>query len=69
MQEEIKEEKNTVGDEFQLLQKAVSNLQDSVKKVEQAAKDGTDMVKALNAATDSMDMAVFAFCRAVSRAE
>ena len=27
------------------------------------------MVKAMNAATDSMDMAVFAFCRAVTRAE
>lgn len=27
------------------------------------------MVKALNAATDSMDMTVFAFCRAVTRAE
>ena len=68
-QEEITEEKNTLGDELQLLQKAISNLQDSVKKVEQADKDGTDMVKALNAATDSMDMAVFAFCRAVTRAE
>lgn len=68
-QEEIKEEKNTLGDELLLLQRAISNLQDSVKKVEQADKDGTDMVKALNAATDSMDMAVFAFCRAVTRAE
>lgn len=68
-QEEIKEEKNTLGDEPRLLQKAISNLQDSVKKVEQADKDGTDMVKALNAATDSMDMAVFAFCRAVTRTE
>ena len=68
-QEEIKEEKHTLGDELQLLQKTISNLQDSVKKVEQADKDGTDMVKALNAASDSMDMAVFAFCRAVTRAE
>ena len=68
-QEEIKEEKITLGDELLLLQEAISNLQDSVRKVEQADKDGTDMVKALNAATDSMDMAVFAFCRAVTRAE
>lgn len=68
-QEEFKDEKNTLGDELLLLQKAISNLQDSVKKVEQAAKDGIDMLKALNAATDSMDMAVFAFCRAVTRAE
>lgn len=68
-QEEVKEEKNTLGDELRLLKQAVSNLQDCVSKVEQADKDGMDMVKALNAATDSMDMAVFAFCRAVTRAE
>ena len=68
-QEEIKEEKITLGDELLLLQEAISNLQDSVRKVEQADKDGTDMVKALNAATDSMDTAVHAFCRAVTRAE
>lgn len=68
-QEEIKEEKNSLGDELLLLQKSIINLQDSVKKVEQADKGGTDMVKALNAATDSMDMAVYAFCRAVTRAE
>lgn len=68
-QEEIKDEKNTLGDELQLLQKVICNLQDSIKKVEQADKDGTEMVKALNAATDSMDMSVYAFCRAVTRAE
>lgn len=68
-QEEVKEEKNTLGEELRLLKQAVSNLQDCVSKIEQADKDGTDMVKALNAATDSMDMAVFAFCRAVTRAE
>lgn len=68
-QEEVKEEKNTLGVELRLLKQAVSNLQDAVKKVEQADKDGMDMVKALNTATDSMDMAVFAFCRAVTRAE
>lgn len=68
-QEEIMEEKNTLGDELQLLQKAISNLQDCVKIVEKADKDGVDMVKALNAATDSMDTAVHAFCRAVTRAE
>ena len=68
-QEEVKEEKNTLGEELRLLKQAVSNLQDCVSKVEQADKDGTDMVKALNAATDSMDLAVFAFCRAVTRAE
>lgn len=68
-QEEVKEEKNTLGDELWLLKQAVSNLQDCVSKVEQADKDGMDMVKALNAATDSMDMTVFAFCRAVTRAE
>lgn len=68
-QEEVKEEKNTLGEELRLLKQAVSNLQDCISKVEQADKDGTDMVKALNAAADSMDMAVFAFCRAVTRAE
>lgn len=55
-QEEVNEKKNSLGDELQLLRQAVSNLQDAVKKVEQADKDGTDM-------------AVFAFCRAVTRAE
>ena len=68
-QEEVKEEKNTLGEEVQLLKQAVSDLKDSVSKVEQADKDGTEMVTAMRAATDSMDMAVFAFCRAVSRAE
>lgn len=68
-QEEIKEEKNTLGEELQLLEQAVSNLKDSVSKVVQAGKDGTDMVTAMRAATESMDMAVFAFCRAVTRAE
>ena len=68
-QEEAKEEKNSLDEELRLLKQAVSNLQDCVSKVEQADKDGTDMMKALNAATDSMDMAVFAFCRAVARAE
>lgn len=68
-QEEIREEKKNLGEDLQLLQKAVTDLHESVKKVEQAAKDGTDMMKALNAATDSMDMAVYAFCRAVTRAE
>lgn len=68
-QEEIKEEKVTLGDELQLLQKAIDNLQNSIKKVEKADKDGADMVIAMNAATDSMDMAVYAFCRAVTRAE
>lgn len=68
-QEEAKEEKNSLDEELRLLKQAVSNLQGCVSKVEQADKDGTDMMKALNAATDSMDMAVFAFCRAVARAE
>lgn len=68
-QEEIKDEKVALGDELQLLQKAINNLQNSIKKVEKADKDGTDMVIAMNAATDSMDMAVYAFCRAVTRAE
>ncbi len=68
-QEEAKEEKNSLDEELRLLKQAVSNLQDCVSKVEQADKDGTDMMKALNAATDSMDMAVYAFCRAVARAE
>lgn len=68
-QEEIKEKKNSLDEELRLLKQAVINLQDCVSKVEQADKDGTDMVIAMKAATDSMDMAVFAFCRAVTRAE
>ena len=69
MQEEIREENNAIGEELRLLKQAVSNLQDCVSKVEQADKDGTDMVTAMRAATESMDLAVFAFCRAVTRAE
>ena len=56
-QEEIMEEKNTLGDELQLLQKAISNLQDCVKKVEKEEKDTVDKVKPLKAAKDSMDTA------------
>ncbi|MDY4160988.1 MAG: hypothetical protein SOX94_05725 [Prevotella sp.] len=68
-QEEIKEQKANLDNELQVLKRAISDLHDSILKVEKAREDGTDMVKALNAATDSMDMAVFAFCRAVIRAE
>lgn len=68
-QEEVKEEKSNLANELQLLKQAVSDLHDSVLKVEKASKEGTEMVTAMYAATDSMDMAVFAFCRAVTRAE
>ena len=68
-QEEVKDEKNNLDEELRLLKQAVSNLQDCISKIEQADRDGTETVKALNAATNSMDMAVFAFCRAVTRAE
>ena len=68
-QEEVKEQKVNLDKELQLLKQAISNLHDSIQKVEKARKDGTDMVIAMKAATDSMDMAVFAFCRAVTRAE
>lgn len=68
-QEEVKEQKANLDNELQLLKQAISNLHDSMQKVEKASKDGTDMVIAMKAATDSMDMAVFAFYRAVTRAE
>lgn len=68
-QEEVKEQKANLDNELQLFKQAISNLHDSIQKVEKARKDGTDMVIAMKAATDSMDMAVFAFCRAVTRAE
>lgn len=68
-QEEVKEQKANLDSELQLLKQAISNLHDSIQKVEKARKDGADMVIAMKAATDSMDMAVFAFCRAVTRAE
>lgn len=68
-QEEFKEQKADLDNELHLLKKAISDLHDNVQKVEKAAKDGTDMVKALNAAKDSMGTAVSAFCRAVTRAE
>ncbi len=68
-QEEVKEQKANLDNELQLLKQAISNLHDSIQKVEKVRKDGTDMVIAMKAATDSMDMAVFAFCRAVTRAE
>lgn len=68
-QEEVKEQKANLDNELQLLKQAISDLHDNVLKVEKASKNGTDMVKALNAAKDSMDTAVSAFCRAVTRAE
>ena len=68
-QEEVKEQKANLDNELQLLKQAISNLHDSIQKVEKASKDGRDMVKALNAAKDSMNTAVSAFCRAVTRAE
>lgn len=68
-QKEGKEQKANLDSELQLLKQTISNLHDSIQKVEKARKDGTDMVIAMKAATDSMDMAVFAFCRAVTRAE
>lgn len=68
-QEEVKEQKANLDNELQLLKQAISDLHDNVQKVEKAAKDGTDMVKALNTAKDSMNTAVSAFCRAVTRAE
>lgn len=67
--EEIKEQKANLDNDIQLLKQAMNDLHDNVQKVEKAAKDGTDMVKALNAAKDSMNTAVSAFCRAVTRAE
>ena len=68
-QEEVKEQKANLDNDILLLKQAMSDLHDNVQKVEKAAKDGTDMVKALNAAKDSMNTAVSAFCRAVTRAE
>ena len=68
-QEEIKEQKANLYNELQLLKQAISDLHDNVLKVEKASKNRTDMVKALNAAKDSMNTAVSAFCRAVTRAE
>ena len=68
-QEEVKEQKANLDNELKFLKQAISDLHDNILKVEKASKDGTDMVKALNAAKDSMDTAVSAFCRAVTRAE
>ena len=68
-QEEVKEQKANLDNELQFLKQAISDLHDNILKVEKASKDGTDMVKALNAAKDSMNTAVSAFCRAVTRAE
>ena len=68
-QEEVKEQKANLDNEIRLLKQAMSDLRDCVQKVEKASKDGTDIIKALNAAKDSMDTAVSAFCRAVTRAE
>lgn len=68
-QEEVNEQKANLDNDIQLLKQTMSDLNDNIQKVEKAAKDGTDMVKALNAAKDSMNTAVSAFCRAVTRAE
>lgn len=67
--EEFKEENVNFENALQFLKAAINDLQDKVAKVEEASKVGADMVIAMNAATDSMDTAVFAFCRAVTRAE
>lgn len=67
--EEFKEENVNFENALQFLKAAINDLQDKVAKVEEASKEGADMVIAMNAATDSMDTAVFAFCRAVTRAE
>ena len=67
--EEVKEEKDNLDEQLHLLKQAVTNLQYCVMEVEKADRDGVDMVTAMNAATDSMDTAVYAFCRAVTRAE
>lgn len=68
-QEEVKEQKANLDNELQFLKQAISDLHDNVLKVEKASNEGTDMVTAMNAAKDSMDTAVSAFCRAVTRAE
>ena len=68
-QEEVKEQKANLDNELKFLKQAISDLHDNILKVEKASKDGTDMVKALNAAKDSMNTAVSGFCRAVTRAE
>ena len=68
-QEEVKEQKANLDNELQLLKQTISDLHDSIQKVEKARKDGTDMVIAMKTATDSMNMAVFAFCCTVTRAE
>ena len=60
-QEEVKEQKANLDNELQLLKHAISDLHDNVQKVEKASKNGTDMVKALNAAKDSMISTIF-FC-------
>jgi hypothetical protein len=49
-QEEVKEQKANLDNELQLLKQAISNLHDSIQKVEKARKDGTDMVIAMKAA-------------------
>lgn len=46
-QEEVKEQKANLDNELQLLKQAISNLHDSIQKVEKARKDGTDMVIAM----------------------
>jgi len=68
-QEEVKEQKANLDNELQLLKQAISDLHDNVLKVEKASNEGADMVTAMNAAKDSMDTAVSAFCRTVTRAE
>lgn len=67
--EEVKVEMDNLDEELHQLKQAVSNLQACIMKLDQADKDSVVMVKAMDAASDSMDMAVFAFCRAVTRTE
>lgn len=67
--EEVKVEMDNLDEELHQLKQAVTNLQTCIIKLDQADKDSIAMVKAMDAASDSMDMAAFAFCRAVTRSE
>lgn len=67
--QEVKEEVANFDSELALLKQAVSKLIECTNKVEHAGNDTDELVKAMNAAKDSLDNAVTGICNAIVQAQ
>jgi len=67
--QEVKEEVANFDSELALLKQAVSKLIECTNKVEHASNDTDELVKAMNAAKDSLDNAVTGICNAIVQAQ